>query len=295
MDPQSAENENPLRTEQAVEPPTKASSDTSPSQKLQTTAQQLTDHALTFLSNASNETLGACLVGLGATTYLVLGRVGLVLMGVVGGVVLHATWEGHTQEAPKSAEEKRRKEIGLDVVHRVLDWRTQQKETPEDVDDDAASLQVDIYSKKALDFTGFQPETEVALNELTDAVIRDYVKFVLRFPREVLLLTDDVDGGTRQYYPPRCSSRIHVDVHWSPSSFQSPATFHENDRPTPSSISSQTHLPSSSYSSTSWLPRQAHHPVQIAPKPCKHTSSRSQTATLHMFWTPNISKRSWIW
>ena len=57
-------------------------------------AQDLTSYALNFLSNASNETLGACFVGLGATTYLVLGRIGLVLIGVVGGVVLHATWDG---------------------------------------------------------------------------------------------------------------------------------------------------------------------------------------------------------
>jgi hypothetical protein len=180
MDPQSAENASPPAIEPPVEPPTKTGEPTPPSQTLQTTAQQITDHALTFLSNASNETLGACLVGLGATTYLVLGRVGLVLMGVVGGVVLHATWEGNTQEAPKATEEKRRKEIGLDVVHRVLDWRTEQKETPEDKDEDAASLQVDIYSKKALDFTGFKPETEAALNEFTDAVIRDYVKYGLQ-------------------------------------------------------------------------------------------------------------------
>lgn len=58
------------------------------------TVRRLTDAALSFLSNASNETLGACAIGLCATTYLALGRVGLVLIGTVAGVVLHATWEG---------------------------------------------------------------------------------------------------------------------------------------------------------------------------------------------------------
>ena len=55
------------------------------------------ERALEFLSNASNETLGACIVGLAAVTWLVLERVGLVLIGervglvligIVGGVVL---------------------------------------------------------------------------------------------------------------------------------------------------------------------------------------------------------------
>jgi hypothetical protein len=184
MDHQSAENGSPPpSSELPIIPPTdEARGDIPNSRTLQTTAQQFTDRALVFLSNASNETLGACLVGIGATTYFVLGRVGLVLMGVVGGVVLHATWEGNSEEASKSVEEKRRKETGLDVVNRVLDWRTRRNETaPEDEEDDAASsMKVEVFSKKSLDFAGFRPETEEALNEFTDAVIRDYVKYGLR-------------------------------------------------------------------------------------------------------------------
>src|SRR6266480_6019842 len=57
-------------------------------QNLQTTLQRFADRAIDFLSSASNETLGACLVGLGATTYFILGRVGLVVIGVAGGIVL---------------------------------------------------------------------------------------------------------------------------------------------------------------------------------------------------------------
>jgi hypothetical protein len=147
-------------------------------QSLQNTAQQLTDQALRFLSTASNETLGACLVGIGATTYFVLGRVGLVLMGVIGGVVLHATWEGSGEGViSKAVEERRRKEVGVDVVHRVLDWRSGQKKGSEEEDDATDSVKVEVYGNKRLDFTGFRPETEQALNELTEAVIRDYVKY----------------------------------------------------------------------------------------------------------------------
>jgi hypothetical protein len=182
MDSNSEESANAPTREQVVEPLSKDTTATSnsngahASQSFQTSAQQLTNQALHFLSTASNETLGACLVGLGGTTYLVLGRVGLVLMGVVGGVVLHATWEGSLHEADKSVEEKRKKEIGLEVVHRVLDWRTRTKDSAE-AHEDGTSSKVEVYSKKKLDFTGFRPETQAALNEFTDAVIRDYVKY----------------------------------------------------------------------------------------------------------------------
>jgi len=142
----------------------------------------LTDRALDFLSTASNETLGACLVGLGATTYLVLGRVGLVLIGVVGGVVLHATWEGNGNasgpQSAKTAEEKRRREVGVDVLHRVLNWRARSgREATDGEEDEEAAERVDLVSKKELDFSTFRPETAKALDEFTDAFTRDYVKW----------------------------------------------------------------------------------------------------------------------
>jgi hypothetical protein len=152
-------------------------------QGFQDTAQQLTDRALDFLSTASNETLGACLVGLGATTYLVLGRVGLVLIGVVGGVVLHATWEGSGShgggvQSAKMAEEKRRREVGLDVIHRVLSWRTRAgKEVGDGEEDNAVADKVEVIPKKKLDFSDFRPATAKALNDFADAFTRDYVKW----------------------------------------------------------------------------------------------------------------------
>ena len=142
----------------------------------------LTDRALHFLATASNETIGACLVGLSAGTYLVLGRVGLLLIGVVGGVVLHATWEGQSHgEGDNKAQkhEARRRELGADVARRVLDWRgnvTQGKDKT--LEDASHSMDVKLYAGKELDFSDFRPETAAALTELTDAVIRDYVKYV---------------------------------------------------------------------------------------------------------------------
>ena len=142
---------------------------------------EVTDATLRFFATASNETLGACAVGLCASTYLVLGRVGLVLIGAVGGVVLHATWE-HQLNAVGSgkgadgAGDRRRRELGAEVVKRVLDWRETGKESKEE---DVTSTQKIEGSATAevLDFKDFQPGTRAALTGFTDAIIRDYVKW----------------------------------------------------------------------------------------------------------------------
>lgn len=160
----------------------------------------LIDHALHFLATASNETLGACLVGLSAGTYLVLGRVGLVLIGVVGGVVLHATWEGQTHndgDGKPQGQEVRRREQGIDVVHRVLQWRDKAAENGQGKDKES-NHDVKLYAGKALDYSEFRPETAAALTELTDAVIRDYVKYVKdRHERDKSNIHSD--GGIRQF------------------------------------------------------------------------------------------------
>ncbi|CZR60478.1 uncharacterized protein PAC_10374 [Phialocephala subalpina] len=126
--------------------------------------EDLTTRALRFLSTATPETICGIAVGLAASTYLVLGRVGLVLIGALGGVVLHATWEGQSSVSIEEA----RKEKGIDIVKRLLDLRDIQDKDEDDEEDSAIV---------GSNFEGFQPETAAALNELTDAVIRDYVKW----------------------------------------------------------------------------------------------------------------------
>lgn len=142
--------------------------------------QELKSHALQFLSNASNETLAACLVGLGAVTYLVLGRVGLVLIGVVGGVALHATWEetnqNQTNETVRVSEVTKKRERGLDVIERILDWRERRNEGG--LANDQLLGQDSRHSVSSEeDFSEFQPAVRAALTSLTDAVIRDHVKY----------------------------------------------------------------------------------------------------------------------
>lgn len=125
---------------------------------------ELITKALRFLSTASNEVLCGLGFALVACTYLILGRIGLVLIGAFVGIILHATWEGHT------AEDARR-ENGLDVARRVLDWRdTQAQKISGDQDQDDLST-------AGKGFEGFKPETAAALTDLVEAVVKDYVKW----------------------------------------------------------------------------------------------------------------------
>ncbi|KIW95852.1 uncharacterized protein Z519_02916 [Cladophialophora bantiana CBS 173.52] len=141
------------------------------------TTSTVIDATLKFFASASNETLGACAIGLCASTYLVLGRVGFVLIGAVGGIVLHATWEN--QNGGRSDDEnkeinRRRKELGIEVAQRVLDWRERRQKPKDEEDDNLTDSKVEL---KTLDYSDFEPETRAALASLTDAVMRDYVKW----------------------------------------------------------------------------------------------------------------------
>ncbi len=142
--------------------------------------------ALRFLSNASNETLGACAVGLAASTYLVLGRLGLVLIGAVGGIVLHANWEAQGDYKPGTGDDpiiegaRKKKELGIQIVNRVLDWRDKKHDRRE-AERGLNTLEVDQNDTadpaKPVDYLEFPPDTRKALDNLTDAIIRDYVKW----------------------------------------------------------------------------------------------------------------------
>ena len=178
----------------------------------------LVDGALIFLSTASSETLGACLLGLVGGTYLVLGRVGLVLIGIAGGVVLHATWEGHAHRelhGPDQTKEARRRELGVDIAHRLLSRRDQREQEKKDGNYDDSELSVKLYSGQELDFSDFRPETAAALTELTDAVIRDYVKYA-RARKTIMpmyLSNSNAGGGTTLSFPPRRCSPIRAVRH----------------------------------------------------------------------------------
>ncbi|KLU86567.1 PX domain-containing protein [Magnaporthiopsis poae ATCC 64411] len=120
-----------------------------------------------FLSTATPETLGAIAVGLAAVTYLVLGQVGLLLIGVFAGAVGVISWEARNPVVARNV----RGEKGVDALARILDYKG------------ALSVAAGADAKDGEDaaplrgFEDFQPETRDALNGLVDAVIRDYVNW----------------------------------------------------------------------------------------------------------------------
>ncbi|KAL8669205.1 MAG: hypothetical protein Q9168_006203, partial [Polycauliona sp. 1 TL-2023] len=144
------------------------------------TVQEALDRILQFFSTASNETLGACLAGLVAATYFILGRIGLVLIGIVGGVALHAVWEernGQHDYQAKSAEvnARKRREDGLSILNRVLDWRNEDHDSEPMLGGDTDAPGSKLPNPQPLNFSNLEPATGAALTGLTDAVIRDYV------------------------------------------------------------------------------------------------------------------------
>ncbi|KAI1402078.1 PXA domain-containing protein [Hypoxylon fuscum] len=124
----------------------------------------LVTKVLQFLSTATPTTLGAVAVALSGTTYFILGRVGLVLIGAVAGIALFATWESYHPELSRAV----RSERGYDLLDRILETTHKSSfKSEQDDEKDAQAL--------SLSFDRFQPETREALNALVDAVIRDYV------------------------------------------------------------------------------------------------------------------------
>ena len=142
--------------------------------------QTFADKVLNFLAEATSETLGACIVALCASTYFVLGRVGLVLIGAVGGIALRASWEydgpNGGRDRAKATELKRRREVGLDIANRVLQWRHANTSVGKDEVWMGSKDAGDPSETPGPEFEGFQPFTKVALAGLADATVRDYIK-----------------------------------------------------------------------------------------------------------------------
>ena len=168
------------------------------------TAQALVSQILGFLSEASNETIGACLAGLVAITYLVLGRVGLILIGIVVGIALHAAWEENInpQANPRDNLQeirKRKKEQGLALLERILDWR-EKKNSESRLDGEVIPRESSpMVLSTDSNFSNFPPSTGAALNALTEAVIREYIKYEDHRLKCFPILTYEV-GGIAPFY-----------------------------------------------------------------------------------------------
>jgi hypothetical protein len=136
---------------------------------------ELVDLALHFLSTCSNEMLLLVLAVLMGATYILLGRLGLIIIGIALGVVLHASW-GSLSDHPLDPQRSSRRQLSLQVTHRLLDWQNKKcAEHEQNAREDGEHITGEI-SDLGFDPSCYGPATASALQSLVDAAIRDYVK-----------------------------------------------------------------------------------------------------------------------
>jgi hypothetical protein len=134
-----------------------------------------------FLSTAGDNSIILALVGLAIATYVILGSLGLLLIGIVSGVLLHAYWDGandvYRQDAgfDISSQKRRTKELSIEVASRLLQWRSVKPVPDSDESRDPLDSKAEASPPADIHFPSFRPSTRLALLNLTDAVIRDYV------------------------------------------------------------------------------------------------------------------------
>ncbi|KKA26878.1 hypothetical protein TD95_003258 [Thielaviopsis punctulata] len=139
------------------------------SKDLSVNAQDIATKALDFLSTASSSTLSGAAAGLALVVYIVLGRIGLLLIGAVAGVVAFLAYDGRTPQQLRQM----RAEVGAEVLQRLLSTSTLSA-----TDTKSSSMPALTDPEKdrivsALD--DFPPLTRAALNDLIEAAIRDFV------------------------------------------------------------------------------------------------------------------------
>ncbi|EKV10692.1 hypothetical protein PDIG_55300 [Penicillium digitatum PHI26] len=142
-------------------------------------SKELINATLNFLSASTNETLLGVFALLALVNYIILGRIGLLLIGVAVGVVLHASWEGSDDEHPHQTSHaqkfNRRRELALEVSNRLLDWPKRAGASGVQGEYDDFISTIEDISSADLEYATFQPATAVALRILTDAVINNHV------------------------------------------------------------------------------------------------------------------------
>ncbi|RHZ58477.1 PX domain protein [Aspergillus thermomutatus] len=137
------------------------------------------DYMLRFLSSSDNSTLTWVVASLAIVTYVLLGRIGLLLIGLVAGVALHASWEAAdtdlSGDSTGTYSGYRRKELSLNIANRLLELSSRKPSEPKSNNGGNITKAAEQISEHELNFSGFPPETAAALRSLTNAVIKDYV------------------------------------------------------------------------------------------------------------------------
>ncbi|KAL4962665.1 PX domain protein [Aspergillus stella-maris] len=137
-----------------------------------TQLKQMMDWTLQFLSTCSSERLLSILVCLMGATYFILGRLGLVLIGTAIGIALHASWEGAGCLDTSEPQSSRRKQLSLNIAHKLLEW---DNKLPDTGNNEGISTEAALATGVQISSLG--PATAAALNSLIDATVRDYVNY----------------------------------------------------------------------------------------------------------------------
>ncbi|KAF2967074.1 hypothetical protein GQX73_g6494 [Xylaria multiplex] len=136
-----------------------------PTKSSTTQSEDVATKIFQVLSTATPGTLGAIAAALTAVTYFILGRVGLLLIGAFAGITSFVAWEARHPEVARAV----RGEKGLALLDRLFENGYGDLGLKLKQDEERDSIAI------AQSLDDFQPETRDALNELVDAVIRDYV------------------------------------------------------------------------------------------------------------------------
>ncbi|KAF8429658.1 PXA domain-containing protein [Tirmania nivea] len=117
--------------------------------------EQIAAQGMQFLATAPPEVLGGVLVGATAVSYVIFGRLALFIAGTLVGAIVHSAWETH-----------RRRNDQHDAIFR---WRLiKEKGAGDDL--------VILKAAKKFNLASLPPGTAEAMDELTSAIVRDYVK-----------------------------------------------------------------------------------------------------------------------
>ncbi|PYH97781.1 hypothetical protein BO71DRAFT_416792 [Aspergillus ellipticus CBS 707.79] len=141
---------------------------------------EVLDFILHFLTNSSNEALLCALACLTGATVVIFGRLGLLLIGFVTGIMLHASWEGldnHSGDSSERIRTSKRREVSLDIASRLLDWPERKSFKTYERNNGVEQGSVEEEPPADLDYSYLGLETAAALELITDAVMRDYVNY----------------------------------------------------------------------------------------------------------------------
>ncbi|EZF22227.1 hypothetical protein H112_04870 [Trichophyton rubrum D6] len=139
------------------------------------TSQSLVDQVSLFVAHADGTTLISISAGVVAVSYVLFGRLALLLVGAIGGVILHIWWEGQdngTNGDDEGAAKRKRHELSLEVANRLTALYVDNGSKQEDDEDT-----LNRSAESSLDYSKMGPATEAALTALTNSVIADYVSW----------------------------------------------------------------------------------------------------------------------